>query len=732
MATDDGSIRRRRAISRQRATETEARATSISTQDHLVSAQNRWQEFRLLYGLPDRLFIDTSIPEERFWLLEIIYWFYDHWVSTRTGMGGEGTMKGDTIKENLLRIFQDMDQKTGQMLKEAARPLATALAKGHDKQCIDMVGIRPIRKAAPITRGIMDQMAAVTWRRVLNYVNQNHVNQFAENLELATAVMWNYGIRSANVLWTDARSPFHSNWHWHFGDLTFLTAEGQRLEPTGDNLDRLQEEGGIVALRHKASKGDPLGHKHGAKARHFPIVPKGQLEGIHREGGNLLLRHTIKYAREVPRDDWESRPLFVDPRKTDPETQAPMWMTKEAYQKPFYLLLQAAFIEAYNIRLPISTISSTFRLHGFRAFFQSGHETTRTPQHIIEDGGGWAPDSTARLGYSRQQIRAQLEAFNSLTRVQFACTLPPQLATLQAALEKANAKNRSSPTEPPALADTNTHTVASPTAPTEGPKETEETERGRTPPPPPKRRRCEKAPALDSLATLFARSPRQHHEEEEESTTPQAQERERRILNETRDSHPIPATPKGWLNATIVIASSDSSLPARSRAAVQPGEHAERARVRSLEWDEEEQDFIATLEFEQPPDQEREGVFTESMLFEDLERFERVEETQEATRRPCTLPVQPEQEHAPEDQGQAPRKPPYKGRHKTIRHWYLQDTPIMFDQDMPKKNLQGVVKSSWRKYSVARTIAQAIELGATTSDLAYDLNSNRLQENPER
>jgi len=120
------------------------------------------------------------------------------------------------------------------------------------------------------------------------------------------------------------------------------------------------------------------------------------------------------------------------------------------------------------------------------------------------------------------------------------------------------------------------------------------------------------------------------------------------------------------------------------------------------------------------------------MLFDDLERFVRLEETEEATRRPCTLPVQPEQEHAPEDQGQDPRKPQYKGRHKTIRHWYLQDTPITFDQHMPKKNLQGVVKSSWRKYSVARTIAQAIELGATTSDLAYDLNSNRLQENPER
>jgi len=41
VATDDGSIRRRRAVSRQRATETEARATSISTQDHRVSAQNR-------------------------------------------------------------------------------------------------------------------------------------------------------------------------------------------------------------------------------------------------------------------------------------------------------------------------------------------------------------------------------------------------------------------------------------------------------------------------------------------------------------------------------------------------------------------------------------------------------------------------------------------------------------------------------------------------------------------
>ena len=149
---------------------------------------------------------------------------------------------------------------------------------------------------------------------------------------------------------------------------------------------------------------------------------------------------------------------------------------------------------------------------------------------------------------------------------------------------------------------------------------------------------------MDSLATLFAPAARQHQEEIEGRLSPQAQAREHRILNEAKDPRPLPTTPQGWLGATIVIASSDISLPARSRAAVQPEEQAERARVRSLEWDDEEEDFLATLEYEQPANQQREGVFTEVMLFEDLAQFQRIQGTREQTDHSVALPPQSEQD----------------------------------------------------------------------------------------
>ena len=65
----------------------------------------------------------------------------------------------------------------------------------------------------------------------------------------------------------------------------------------------------------------------------------------------------------------------------------------------------------------------------------------------------------------------------------------------------------------------------------------------------------------------------------------------------------------------------------------------------------------------------------------------------------------------------------YRGRDPQIKSAFERNAPITFDTKRGKKDHKGEVKQSWQKYGGATTVAQALALGASASDLKYDMDN---------
>ena len=718
-STDAQSIADRRADSSSRATTVEARAFRPKTHDGYSSAVRRWSEFAPLYGLPSAIFIYTHWPEELLWLRTITRWWFDWWINTRHGVRGAGLMEGNTISGNLNKALSMMAKRTGVELWSQIKVLAQSLATGHDAQVIDMVGVKGRHQAAPITLDLMEGFANLGWEAALGYMDASFRTEFAHNCELATDIAYEFGLRSACLFQVDLRYEFHSSWNLSRGDIQYYDKDFNPVEPTRENLERIYEEGGYVSLPHKPSKGDPLGKRHGAKKRFFEIRPRSRPQSSPIEAGSKLLRHDLLYPVELHRR--HETPLLVDPRTRGSDGR-PTWLRKTAYMKAFYLLLQAVILSLYTVTLSITVLALAYRFHSFRAAYQNAHQQAGTESHIVEMGGGWVPGSTARLEYQREAALEQLEAQKLMKQSRITASLPERLGQLHTAMV-AKASKRADAGSNAALqmassADISVLVHSNPLSSSDEDSEEVSPRRVHQKPSQAKlHHRARRFEVTDSLGSLFDTAAEQYVAEisSDAETTPS--ELEDQILQETESPEVQPPYPSGWLGAIILLASSNTQTPARARAALTQGCAPERAKVVALEWDTDHLDYVATLHYEPPDDTENEGTFTEVMPFSDLKLFKFASDPGAAGER-TAQPAEPEVPKASSSL--------YTGRDQQLARWAEDDTPIEFDKSRPKRDRARAIKKSWLAYSTQTTINAAIRAGATTKDLSYDLQTNRV------
>ena len=508
------------------------------------------------------MLVDMRIPREKNFAERSMMWFAAWWVINRTDVHGNvGLMRGSTIKSNMSKVVALHALRPFDVDLEGLRPTVNALAKGHDLQTIDRVGVRAIRKRAEISNDLLKQMYEIGWSWAVEQafagLASETVQELACILLIVSALAAMFGYRGASLMQTDSRQPFHPHWNLVRASATYRYLDGGQVPDSDKGYQQFIEEGGTVRIEHTPNKGDPDGSRY-AHLPHYAEHRPGGAGALPAHANVALLLAQQEIRRPCHGPARMTTPMIADPRNGK-------WLQKTVFMRVFYILLVQVFDVCLGTKIAMSVVKLAYGFHSYRVAFKCNMEAIRAPAAITNGIGQWVENSKAAGGYSRAQLTEVLEFFAKASVVKTGSTLPLKLKELETAIRRS--------AEDEAIEEGGEVRVAAAMQDTQASARMVVT-RPRPPPPPPPGQRPQ-LPLEHENDTWLTRAYAAHTEAD-------GQQRQTAEADDEVEEKATPALPSYLIGRRILLSSLDTSQPLETRAYLSPGKPTYDGTVISL------------------------------------------------------------------------------------------------------------------------------------------------------